>query len=425
MDGVKNHRGQQDIHFPERLWNYYVAVWGRRTGKTIAAAMEIVAILGLRRTRSWIVAPTYELTDRVFEYVWRAVVIDKIFGPDSVRKSAKTPNNRYIELKNGSFVKGKSGESPDSLIGEQLDLLVLDEAARLHEDLWNQNLRPTLVDRKGRALFISTPVGFNWFRNYYLRGVNSPDGVWQSSNFATQENPFIDNEWLESEKSHTPEIIWNQEYMAKFEHRSGLIWPEFVPELYPKGHLYDPKGVAISERWRHLRAIDIGWRHPTGCLWGAVDYENNLWIYQEYLETGVVHEDHINSIKALTTHRVSKSWLSPDAKKTNPLTATPEDRRSVWDLYRRGGIYATPASNERDPGIGTVARYFRATMEDSPSHPKILISQNCPKLIDGVLNYVFKGQTLASEEDRREGARLGQRITMKCSMVKSTSLWNN
>ena len=402
MDGVRDHKGQQQIHFPDKPWDNYVAVWGRRTGKTIAAAMEAISVLGMPNTRTWIVAPTYELTDRVFEYVWRQVVVDKIFGMDSVVKSAKTPNNRYIELRNGSFIKGKSGESPDSLIGEQLDFLVLDEAARLHEDIWNQNLRPTLVDRKGRALFISTPVGYNWFRNYYLRGTNDPEGTWQSSNFATRENPFIDRAWLNAEKSHTPEIIWDQEYEAKFTRRSGLIWPEFVPEVFPNGHLYDPTETHISDRWRHLRAIDIGWKHPTGCLWGAVDYENNLWIYQEYLETGIVHEDHISNIKALTTNRVSKSWISPDAKKTNPLTSSEEDRRSVWDLYRLGGIYASPASNDVGPGLGAVARYFRATLEDSPTHPKILISKNCPQLIEGILNYIFKKQRDASEEDMRE-----------------------
>ena len=352
----------------------------------------------------------------MFEFVWRAVVIDRIFGADSVAKSAKTPNNRYIELKNGSFIKGKSGESPDSLIGEQLDLIILDEAARLHEDVWNKNLRPCLVDRKGRALFISTPVGYNWFRNYYLRGKRDGD-IWQSSRLATWENPFIDRVWLEQEKADTPEVIWEQEYGAMFTRRSGLIWSEFVPQLYPNGHLFDPKDMALSGRWRHLRAIDIGWNHPTGCLWGAVDYENNDWIYKEYLQSSTVHEDHVENIKALTTHKISKSWLSPDAKKTNPLTATAEDRRSVWDVYRKGGVYASPASNDVSAGIGTVARYLRATLEDNSSFPKVMISKDLHYLIGtaekgpdnktyagGILNYTVKKTREAADEEMREDA---------------------
>jgi len=77
----------------------------------------------------------------------------------------------------------------------------------------------------------------------------------------------------------------------------------------------------------------------------------------------------------------------------------------VWELYRKGGIYASPASNEVGPGIATVARYLRATLEDSPSHPKVLISKNCKQLIDGILNYIFHEMTIKKEIDAPDKPR--------------------
>ena len=309
LEGVEQHLGQQLIHFPkpQDYWVHFVAVWGRRTGKTIAAAMEVVAQMGISDSRVWIVAPTYELTDRVFEYVWDALVIQKIYGQDSVVKSAKTPNNRYIQLANGSFVKGKSGESPDSLIGDQLDLLVLDEAARLHESVWTEQLRPTLIDRKGRALFISTPQGHNWYREYYLRGLDSDnkEGGWRSLRLSTSDNPFIDKDWLEQEKANTPETTWRQEYEASFEHRTGLIWPEFDPRV----HTFDPTDFNFNTNYTYYRSIDVGYRHPTACLWFAVDPEHNIYVFQEYLEQDLDHETHASNINSLTVHPISSFYL--------------------------------------------------------------------------------------------------------------------
>ena len=114
LDGVKQHPGQAQLHFDE--WRYNVLDWGRRTGKTIGASAEITAELGLPDRKIWIVAPNYELTDRVFEWVYKWVVLDNCFGPGAVVKASKTRDNRYIEMAWGSMVRGKSAEAPDSFL---------------------------------------------------------------------------------------------------------------------------------------------------------------------------------------------------------------------------------------------------------------------------------------------------------------------
>lgn len=378
------------IHEPEDPWIYWVNPSGRRSGKTISASADATFELGLPGTQTWIVAPNYELTDRVFEYVYDWVVRQQIYGAGSVVKSSKTKDQRYIEMAWGSFVKGKSADSPDSLVGEQLDLLIMDEAARMAEKIWLENLEPTLIDRKGRVIFTSTPRGVNWFAKYYNRGLH-PDTQsrgWRCHRTRTVDNPFIDEEWLNQKRYETPEDVWAQEYEGDFSSMAGLIWPDFEAQMSPKGHLFDPKGMVFDSSYTYYRAVDVGSIHPTACVWGAVDKEGNVWVYREYEEQNVVHEIHAESIAALTAEKIALTYISPDAARRSLLkNNSPEDRLCALDLYRRAGVYARKASDNVSAGISEVARYLRATLEDRSTHPKLYISKNCQKLTAALQSY--------------------------------------
>jgi hypothetical protein len=383
----KAHVGQISVHFKD--WRYHVLDWGRRTGKTICAAAEVVAEMGLPDRRIWIVAPNYELTDRVFEYVYKWIVIDKVLGEDSVEKASAVQNNRFIKMKWGSFVRGKSAESPDSLVGDQLDLIIFDECARCNEMIWTENLEPTTIDRKGRVLFISTPRGKNWFYDYFMRAFNdeTADKGWLASTFKTSDNPFIDKAWLMSKKAETPEIVWRREYEASFEDFGGLVYPEFRARLKKDGgHLFDPKVDRLSSDWPVYCGIDIGFRLPTACVWGKVDPKGNLWIFREYEEAGLVHEDHAQNIKALSAEPVYQTYISPDASRRSGMQ---RDDITPIRIYRKNGIYTRPADDQVNPGLSLVARYLRASLEASPSHPQIFISVGCPKTIRAIENYQF------------------------------------
>ena len=394
--------GNEATHTPETPWMYFVAPWGRRSGKTIGAAAEVTFEMGLPDTQTWIVAPNYELTDRVFEYVYEWLVRQQIYGLGSVVKASKTKDQRYIEMAWGSFVKGKSADSPDSLVGEQLDLVIMDEAARIAEKIWLENLEPTTIDRRGRVIFISTPQGMNWFGKYFNRGLH-PDKMkrgWRSLNFKTTDNPFIDSDWLEQKRFETPDDVWGQEYEGNFTVKAGLIYPDFNATMFPDGHLFDPKDLKFNEHYTYYRGIDVGAVHPTACVWGAVDKDDNVYVFREYEEQDVVHETHAEAISALSAEDVTVTYISPDSSRRSLLqNRSPEDRLSALDIYRRSGVYARKASDNWSAGVGTVARYLRATKEDRARHPKLLISKNCQKLIESLQTYSRVSVTSAREID--------------------------
>ena len=387
LDGLAEHPGQKFVHFTD--WRYMVLDWGRRTGKTICAAAEIVAELGLPDRKIWIVAPNYELTDRVFEWVYKWVVLDGVLGKENVKKASKSKDMRYIEMVWGSMVRGKSAEAPDSLVGEQLDLVVMDECARFAELIWLENLEPTTIDREGRAMFISTPRGKNWFYEYFQRGENEEtmDKGWKSSNFWTEHNPFVNVQWLKTKRAQTPEIIWRREYEGSFEDFGGRIYPDFKAWLHTDGgHLFDPQEEPVGKDWTTYRGIDIGFRLPTACVWGKVDTEGNIWIFREYEEANAIHEDHAENINARSPEPVYQTYISPDAARR---FGDGSEYNSPLKVYQRAGIYARQAIDDFGPGVSLVSRYLRATLEENPDHPKLYISTACPLLIKHLENYQY------------------------------------
>ena len=261
------HKGQEEIHYdPE--WRYYVCSAGQRSGKTLAAAMECVSYLSLPGARVWIVAPSYGLSDKTFAFVYDMVVRQGCLGKNAVEEKAFTKDRRWIRTIWNSWIEAKTAENPDSLVGEQLDFIVLDEAARVGTaKIWEEMLRPRLVNREGRILMISSPRGYNWFGGEYLERGEDPAFYgrgWRKAIFATGDNPFIAEEELALIRAEVTEEVWNQEYMGIPQRFSGLIWPDFRDTMYnPEqpgkgGHIYDPTEAPRMDRWTHYRAIDVG-----------------------------------------------------------------------------------------------------------------------------------------------------------------------
>ena len=172
--GYKPHKGQDKLHYPNKeTARFFVMVCGRRFGKTTCSAMEATFVASQPNKRIWCVGLSYDKADLMFREIWKKMVVGH--QNDIERASEK---ERYIKFKWNTVVEGKSADNPDSLVGEGLDLLIIDEAAKVKRKIWDMYLSPTLSDRKGKAIFISTPEGFNWLYDMYLLGQR--DELWES-----------------------------------------------------------------------------------------------------------------------------------------------------------------------------------------------------------------------------------------------------
>ena len=206
------HPAQKAIH--DSAARFRVVDAGRRFGKTRLGVMECLEVAAAGG-RAWWVAPTY----RISEVGWRPLrqIAARIPGA-AVNKSERTAT-----LPNGGMVSVRSADSEGGLRGEGLDFVVLDEAAFIRPEVWKEELRPALSDRLGRALFISTPRGRNWFWELYMRGING-ENDWQAWTYPTSANPYISKDEIEAARLELPEMIFRQEYLAEFVDMEGGVF---------------------------------------------------------------------------------------------------------------------------------------------------------------------------------------------------------
>jgi len=214
---VSLHAGQYEVWETQKRFRLIAA--GRRWGKTWLGSALCLDV-ALRGGRAWWIAPTY----KVANVGWRGLnEMRAQIGRHISIECRKV--DRELLFANGGEVWVKSADNPDSLRGDGLDFIVLDECAYMKEEAWSEALRPALSDRKGAALFISTPHGLNWFRDLWKRGQDPEFPDWQSWSFKTSDNPFIDRDEIESARRTMLERIFRQEYEADFlADNPGALW---------------------------------------------------------------------------------------------------------------------------------------------------------------------------------------------------------
>jgi len=209
----KPHPSQVDVlSHPAR---HKVVCCGRRWGKTVLGLLSVTIGHGakdtefrgaLRGANVWWVAPIYPTASMIWrdlKHSLRGAWVDK------------SETERRIVLPGGGAVTVRSADDPESLVGPGLDGIVMDECKSIRREAWYEFLRPTLTERQGWSLFLSTPKGTaNWFHELY-ESAGRTDG-WARWQLPTSQNPIILPVELERAKIEMGSLLYAQEYEAQF-----------------------------------------------------------------------------------------------------------------------------------------------------------------------------------------------------------------
>ena len=189
-----------------------VLAMGRRWGKTIMSGAVALAAAAYSNKVAW-VAPSYKQT----RPLWRWAVTANA-GVGTVSRT-----ERMIDFGRG-FLGVYTGDNPDSMRGESFNLLIIDEAAKIKDEVWTDILQPTLADYDGEAILISTPHGRNWFWREWQRGKNGANGYASfSAPSADNPNPNIKRA-AELARERVSERTYRQEWLAEFVEDGGGVF---------------------------------------------------------------------------------------------------------------------------------------------------------------------------------------------------------
>ena len=133
-------------------------------------------------------------------------------------------SDNYMELKTGSTIHFRSAERYDNIRGFTFDFAIIDEAAFIKQEAWTEAIRPTLVVRGKKVLFISTPKGKNWFHDLFHLGKSPDNKNYTSYTGSSYDTPYIDKEEIEDARKTIPENVFKQEYLAEFLDSGGEVF---------------------------------------------------------------------------------------------------------------------------------------------------------------------------------------------------------
>jgi predicted phage terminase large subunit-like protein len=135
----------------------------------------------------------------------------------------KNETDKIIRLPGGGGVTVLSTDEPDNIRSEGYDGMVLDEVAFMAEGVWAKVLRPMLVDRRGWAMFITTPNGHNWFKRDVFD--TAPERGWARWQLPTCDNPHIAQSELDEALLDLGPHAYAQEHLAQFTSQEGAEFP--------------------------------------------------------------------------------------------------------------------------------------------------------------------------------------------------------
>src|SRR4029077_13048818 len=187
---------------PKRL----LCCCGRQVGKSTAAAVcALNSVIYHAPSTVVMVSPSQRQSVelyRTFHAMWQ-----RLPG----RPAAVYETLTRLELENGSRIISLPGSEKTWRGLASVDLIVIDEAARV-EDALLAATRPMLAVSNGSLFALSTPAGKRgWFYEGWLRGIG-----WQRISIKSTDCPRIDAEFLQQERDALGPLLFGQEYLCEF-----------------------------------------------------------------------------------------------------------------------------------------------------------------------------------------------------------------
>ena len=344
---------------------------GRRFGKTTLAIEEMLGkALSRAGTKIAYIAPTYQ---QARDIAWEQL------------KSRSQPivvniNESRLEIRLKSQEGGESiiylrgWESIESLRGLFFDFLVIDEVAMMRNFWvgWQEVMRPTLTDRKGEVMFISTPKGFNHFYDLYQLEKVHPN-AYKSFTFTTYDNPFIPKEEIDDAKRELPENKFAQEYLASFRKSEGLVYKEFMREK----HVYTDEDTPSFPFQTTILGVDFGYTNPSCVLEIKQDTSGKYWIADEWYKTGKTNIEIVEYCKS---------------KEPNYVYADPAEPDRIAEMEKHG-LYLREVSKDIVAGVDRVRALFKEN--------KINIHVSCKNLIMELESYSYPDKKPDRNEEEK------------------------
>jgi Terminase large subunit, T4likevirus-type, N-terminal len=185
--------------------------WGK---STVTAAKAVHQAYHFPESLTLVVSPSARQTG---EFIRKAAgFLRKL----KIRPKGDGDNEISLELPNRARIVGLPGSEATVRGFSAVSLLLVDEAARVSDELYLA-IRPMLAVSEGALWLMSTPFGKRGF--FYEAWANGGPG-WERIQAAATECPRISWKFLEEERATMGDRWFRQEYLCEFEESTSGVF---------------------------------------------------------------------------------------------------------------------------------------------------------------------------------------------------------
>ncbi|MDP9351667.1 MAG: hypothetical protein M3P51_09035, partial [Chloroflexota bacterium] len=162
-------------------------------------------------------SPTYQMLNRsllpYMQWLWvRSLKIAEFHKADM-----------YFEFRDGQQVRLATADNPNSMEGQHVHAVLLDEGGLMQRLAWEVAQR-RVGFHEGRVLVTSTPYFLNWLQEM-VRRYKAGDPLYYVRQFASIKNPSYPRAEFERARRELSHAEFAMKYLGQFERPAGLIYP--------------------------------------------------------------------------------------------------------------------------------------------------------------------------------------------------------
>ncbi len=190
---------------------FFFFFWHRRARKTTCAVNLLIRECCKHPKSSYVyVAPTYKQAKQI---VWDDPNMLKSYLPDKADMSWKLNEQEMsVKFSNGSILRIRGADNPDSLRGIDAVGVVFDEWALIQLAAWQEIFRPIIGQSKDRwAMFLFTPKGVNHATEMCDFAKDGENPEWCGETLRASLSDLIPREELEKMRKEMPPTLYDQE----------------------------------------------------------------------------------------------------------------------------------------------------------------------------------------------------------------------
>ena len=293
---------------------------------------------------------------------------------------------RLAKFSNGSQIRFRAlDQDGTAVLSSEYDIIAMCQAEEINEDVYLLALgRLSGKAIKKSIMLLEGNPASGWVKRTFKDVPKSQleDKRMVFVEVDTKENQAnLPEGYVDYLKSVYPEF-WIRRYLyGEWANLDEMVFSEFLE----KEHIVDPIDYKFLQNYKCSAGMDYGWVNPTAIVWGVIDYDGVLIIFDEWGGRQKTVPEIVEAGK-----RYGKLMIVADYSIKRP----DRDGRSLWNDLKRNGLFLKESNKQEMQNIALANQLLKTG--------RIKITRNCVELLQEIQNYKWKKIRLTDEKNMPE-----------------------